>query len=224
MDGFFIDAKTIGSNIKKRREELDITQDELAVRIDSGGKAYISKLEHGKSSLKVDTLMRLAEALECEPDYLLGRIKYPSRQVSDIAEKLPLSREAIEQLIQLHELIVEKKPLAYADTYSTYSEVRSRLLAGLIDSFITGILLARNVWGVDGTQLLEKVGSMDEAIRFYYYRLENAKGHYHYVLDEQSRMAIEGARYELGREFGLLAEEFMMQLYKHRLELPEWLK
>ena len=56
--------------IKERREKLGITQAEL-IRRSGLSKALISPLENGaEMDLKISTLKKLAEALECSPKSL----------------------------------------------------------------------------------------------------------------------------------------------------------
>lgn len=101
-DGYYVDVKEIGKRINKRREEQHMTLDLLAEKTQLGGKAVLSKYENGHTPrLTVDALLRIADALECEPDYLVGRIKHPKRSTSELAEKIPLTREAIESLEDL---------------------------------------------------------------------------------------------------------------------------
>ena len=65
-----------GNAVRKRRKELGLSQEELAMRINSGeagedGKAkyadqtYISKIELGQANVTLETIAVLAEALEC---------------------------------------------------------------------------------------------------------------------------------------------------------------
>jgi len=53
----------LGEGIKQRREELGITQQELARRADRS-QQYISDLESGTHDARLSTVMRLADALE----------------------------------------------------------------------------------------------------------------------------------------------------------------
>jgi transcriptional regulator with XRE-family HTH domain len=59
----------IGLRVTKRRQELGLTQTELAGRLEIG-QANIYRIEHGKQNLTVDTLCKLAEALEMTPEEL----------------------------------------------------------------------------------------------------------------------------------------------------------
>ena len=65
----------IGAQIKKRRQILGLSMQEVVDRVLAQGvalsKAAISKYENGKSAPKSTNLRALALALECSPDYLL---------------------------------------------------------------------------------------------------------------------------------------------------------
>lgn len=62
---------TVGEFVKRRRIELNLTQAELAEKINSD-TCYISRVETGARKPTVDNLAALANALEVSSDYLLG--------------------------------------------------------------------------------------------------------------------------------------------------------
>ncbi len=62
---------TIGEFVKKRRTELNLTQAELAERINSDA-CYISRIETGARKITINNLVALANALDVSSDYLLG--------------------------------------------------------------------------------------------------------------------------------------------------------
>lgn len=61
----------IGTRIKNRRLELDMTQDELAQRLGYSDKSSISRIENS-SKLTLNRVQLLAEALNVSPSYLMG--------------------------------------------------------------------------------------------------------------------------------------------------------
>ena len=61
---------SIGDNIKKRRQKLNMSQDELANKI-FVTRQTISNYEVGKSKPSIEMLETLAAALDCELDYLV---------------------------------------------------------------------------------------------------------------------------------------------------------
>ena len=72
-----MDMDELGKRLRERREQVGLSQAEVSRRTGIIQRD-ISRLEHGiKSALWADTLLRLAEALECTTDYLLGRTDTP---------------------------------------------------------------------------------------------------------------------------------------------------
>lgn len=66
------DLKEFGRRLRASRQVCELTQDELARRIDAN-RSWISELEHGhQDSLRAETVVRFAEALGVSADYLLG--------------------------------------------------------------------------------------------------------------------------------------------------------
>jgi len=65
----------LGKNIKTRRQELGLTQLQLAQKIGIESKTTITDVEKGRTSLYVSNLFRYAKALKCKPGYLLNNIK-----------------------------------------------------------------------------------------------------------------------------------------------------
>lgn len=63
---------TLGQNIRSKRMEYDIEQQELAKRI-GVTKAVICTIENGTRTPSVAVLVGIADALHCSVDELLGR-------------------------------------------------------------------------------------------------------------------------------------------------------
>ena len=59
-------------NIKKRRTELNISQQELAELVGYKGKSMISQVENGFVDLPESMIIKFADALKCSPHYLMG--------------------------------------------------------------------------------------------------------------------------------------------------------
>lgn len=53
----------IGLRILKRRQDLGLSQKEIAERLGIAS-AYVSRIEHGEQNLTVRTLVKIAEALD----------------------------------------------------------------------------------------------------------------------------------------------------------------
>lgn len=62
----------IGDRIKKRREELDMSQEQLAKKVGYKSRSSINKIELDGRGLPQNKIVALAKALETTPAYLMG--------------------------------------------------------------------------------------------------------------------------------------------------------
>lgn len=65
------------SRIRNLREDLDLTQKDLADQLHIGQRTY-SHYENGTRKIPLDILIGLADYYECSVDYLLGRTEKKS--------------------------------------------------------------------------------------------------------------------------------------------------
>ena len=63
-------ALVIGQNIRKRRKERGLTQDDFAL-VSKIDRSYIGRIERGEANLTVEKLYIIAAVLDCEPSSLL---------------------------------------------------------------------------------------------------------------------------------------------------------
>jgi len=63
-------AKQFGSNLKRIREENNMTQGDI-VRATGIDRSYMSALEGGKQNPTLETIKKIAQALEVSMDQLL---------------------------------------------------------------------------------------------------------------------------------------------------------
>lgn len=63
---------TIGERIKIRREQLNLSQDELAKRLGYKSRSSINKIELGHYNLTQSKIKAVADALETTPSYIMG--------------------------------------------------------------------------------------------------------------------------------------------------------
>jgi len=68
----------LSSRIRQRREQLGLSQEELAARMGYRSKSSITKLEKGINDLPRAKLEELAEALDTSPAWLMGLIDLPA--------------------------------------------------------------------------------------------------------------------------------------------------
>lgn len=67
-----IDKIIIGNRIKMLRKELDLTQEELALRLGLKGKSSIANYEKGLISPSDEIKLQMSELFNCSIDYLMG--------------------------------------------------------------------------------------------------------------------------------------------------------
>ena len=58
--------------IKKRREELGLTQEELGIKLGYTSRSSIAKIEAGKIDIPQSKIVAFAKALKTTPSYLMG--------------------------------------------------------------------------------------------------------------------------------------------------------
>ena len=66
------EAKKLGQNIRTKRKALDWSQEELAEKVNVS-KNTISNIERAETEVATNTLISLADVLDCSIDQLLGR-------------------------------------------------------------------------------------------------------------------------------------------------------
>lgn len=86
-------AKRIGRSARAARTSQGLTQADVAERLELSGEFY-GRLERGTSMPSVQTLVRLAEALETTPDVLLGFSPAPP-----VAKKGPPGRRSRDRVL-----------------------------------------------------------------------------------------------------------------------------
>ena len=84
--------------VRRRREELQLTQDELAKRMGYKSRVSINKIENGRPvSQKI--IARLADALDVSVPYLMGWDEKPAEELQGmgaLAAQLVMDQEAME--------------------------------------------------------------------------------------------------------------------------------
>lgn len=105
--------KTIGERIKERREQLQMSQDELAKRLGYKSRSSINKIEIGCQNLTQSKIKAIADALDTTPSYIMGweeSIPSASNGVDDrLALFMSLSPEAQEKALEYMELLKIKE-------------------------------------------------------------------------------------------------------------------
>ena len=62
----------IGARIRKRREKLNMTQNELVQLLGYKSRTSVNKIEKNVLELQIDKIVKVAKALKTTPNYILG--------------------------------------------------------------------------------------------------------------------------------------------------------
>lgn len=70
--------------IKKRRQELNMTQEELAKKMGLQGKSSVANMEKPDAKISLKTILKLTGPLQCTEAYLLGMTSDPNCATIDL--------------------------------------------------------------------------------------------------------------------------------------------
>ena len=113
---------TFGDRVRARREELSLTQAELAKKMGYKSRSSINKIELNQRNMKQSQIAALATALDTTPAYLMGWNEEETQQhetftipvLGRVAAGIPI--EAVEDVIDYEELssdIFKDSPKSY---------------------------------------------------------------------------------------------------------------
>ena len=88
---------TLGERLRKRRELLGFTQENLGEQVGKDQK-QIWQYETGRTLPSATVIAEIASVLQTTTDYLLGLTDYPDRPLRGLGDLSSLEREAIELL------------------------------------------------------------------------------------------------------------------------------
>lgn len=126
-------ATVLADRILLSRRDLDITQEDLAVRAGNVSPAYISSLERGKvTNPTVEVVEALAGALGVSPAYLLGWSDIPLLSENAINEEhVPYTVDPrIQELIDLYEDLDPANQAAALDIIRTIRRTQNARVVG----------------------------------------------------------------------------------------------
>lgn len=111
---------SIGLRIKQRREELGLSQDELAKKIGYKSRSSINKIELDQNNLTQTKIKIIADALNTTPGYIMGWENQNSNNVLIELNKLTdsekrlltdfrtLNKQGQEYILQTMDMVKEK--------------------------------------------------------------------------------------------------------------------
>ena len=92
-----------GENIRKKRIELGITQEELATRMGYTNKSTITKIEQGSRDVPQNKIVKFAEALGTTPAVLMGWVDEETGKKNDVLANIVLQLRKDEELLDMVE-------------------------------------------------------------------------------------------------------------------------
>ena len=105
-------VEPIGFRVQRRRQQLRMSQEELARRTGYGGKTSISKIEKNVNGIPQDKVSAFAEALQTSELYLIGMVDDPNMSTDEIIRAdyaMTLSKKDQILIDRFHNADPEKK-------------------------------------------------------------------------------------------------------------------
>jgi len=90
---------TIGERIKRLREEKDLTQRELADKIQIS-YSVMNRIESGERAIRDEELKKIADVLETTADYLLGRTDQRNPDKPELLAEFETPEEAMKFILE----------------------------------------------------------------------------------------------------------------------------
>lgn len=113
----------IGARVKELRKSLGLTQKELAEKCGYKSLTTINKIELGINSIPLDTVEKLANALQVSPAYLMGWKSNPNETLSN--ELRPVNLKKFPMLGE----IACGKPIFANEEHETYIDASADIKA-----------------------------------------------------------------------------------------------
>lgn len=100
----------IGERIKKRREELGMSQDELAKKVGYTSRSSIAKVETNANGMVQSKVIAFAKALRTTPAYLMGWVDEDIEKKNDILTDIVLKLQSDDEFREITEFIYNASP------------------------------------------------------------------------------------------------------------------
>lgn len=100
----------IGERIRYRREELEMSQDELARKLGYKSRSSINKIENDASGLPQTKIVAIASALRTTPAYIMGweEMQKNNNTIADVVVRMRTDEEFMSVVEKLNKLEPEK--------------------------------------------------------------------------------------------------------------------
>lgn len=103
-------VESIGCRIRKRREELEMSQDELAKRLGYKSRSSIAKIEKDGRELPQKKIAVIANVLQTTPSYIMGweEMQKKADTITDVVLRMKKDSEFLSLVEKLNKLDVEQ--------------------------------------------------------------------------------------------------------------------
>ena len=99
----------IGARIKQKRIELELTQEELAVKVGYTSRSSVNKVELGLVDLPQTKIVAFAKALDTTPAYLMGWDETTKEENELLNLINQLNEEEVAELSNFVDYIISKR-------------------------------------------------------------------------------------------------------------------
>lgn len=114
----------IGKRIKIKREELHMTQEELAAKLGYKSKTTIAKIENGTNDIVQSKVVAFASVLNTTPAYLMGWEESPAAP-----DSLPSDQQQLNDIYSQLDHPNKKKVLTYSKNLLSTQQMEDDVLA-----------------------------------------------------------------------------------------------
>ena len=120
----------IGKRIKIKREELHMTQEELAAKLGYKSKTTIAKIENGTNDIVQSKVVAFASVLNTTPAYLMGWEESPAAP-----DLLPSDQQQLNDIYSRLDRPNKKKVLTYSKNLLSTQQMEEALIPNAAHAF-----------------------------------------------------------------------------------------
>ena len=145
---------TVADRIRQRREQLNMSQEELALKIGNKDKSTISKIEKSGDNISMKNIKRIADALGVSSQFLLGweemskdiKMEILHNEFEYAQAKCDKNKELMEELEEKMEYLAEKYRKKYDIYLATKYDTAPMLIENTNDSVTKKALELYNLY------------------------------------------------------------------------------
>lgn len=131
---------TLGDRVKRKREELKLSQEELAEKMGYKSKTSIHKIEQNITDLPLSKVEELSKVLRVSTSYLMGWEEEPTKTIDPIIEEYHLDDYELAEynkILNMNMLMFNDKELS--------EEGKEKLQIALKEVFVEELLKRRAI-------------------------------------------------------------------------------